>query len=156
MSDLALTPGFVFYDLGSGVGKCVIQVAIDWLPSKSVGIELAKTRHDAALEAHSHALQLGLLKDRNISFINGDIMDTELYQDGEVLYVASLCFDTEFMGVLAEKLSHLPHLDYIATIQEFPKPLPPNLVYLRPVSIRMTWNDDDQKTPVHLYGRKAT
>ena len=41
----------VWYDLGSGVGKAVLQFALQHKIKRAVGIELARSRHDIAAAA---------------------------------------------------------------------------------------------------------
>lgn len=48
MEHLGGAHGKVFYDLGSGLGKMCMQVAVDWGALRAVGVELAATRHSAA------------------------------------------------------------------------------------------------------------
>lgn len=48
-------PGDIFYDLGSGTGRCVVQAAVEWPIERAVGIELSASRHGAGEMALARA-----------------------------------------------------------------------------------------------------
>ena len=85
-----LPHGWGFADLGSGVGRLCVQVAImspRWGCGRSVGVELSHTRHLAALRAAKQAKAFGALPpDCSLEFREADILHTPL--DGlTVVYV---------------------------------------------------------------------
>ena len=85
-----LPHGWGFADLGSGVGRMCVQVAImspRWGCGRSVGVELSHTRHLAALRAAKQAKAFGALPpDCSLEFREADILHTPL--DGlTVVYV---------------------------------------------------------------------
>ena len=100
----------VIYDLGSGVGKVVIQFALETKARKCVGIELGLRRHQASLEAHKK-----LLEDRSIisssenslehriAFVHGNIMEDD-WSDSTVLFINAFVFSEEIMDYIEKKV----------------------------------------------------
>ena len=124
----------VFLDLGSGVGKLVIQT---WLEvprlKRVVGVELEASRHDSAIRAcndvemQARALRDSLgdqssvfCTDASVQFIQGDLFHVNV-SDVTHVYVASLCFTSEMMERLADKLvNEASRLEVVATLKPFP------------------------------------
>merc|ERR1712224_523492 len=53
IAHLALGEGDVFAELGSGLGRCALQVFLDTRISHAIGVELHRGRHAAAAEVVS-------------------------------------------------------------------------------------------------------
>jgi Histone methylation protein DOT1 len=103
----------VFYDLGSGAGKLVVQMFLEKVASVSIGIELSKRRHDLAVKswnAVQEALCLfradvicKILRDdqvveqERVQLWNRDIMDTD-FSTATHIYISSLCFPKVLAG----------------------------------------------------------
>jgi hypothetical protein len=127
--------GIVFFDLGSGVGKLVTQSYLE-LPRlrRAVGVELEASRHDSAIRAWSATdEQARILRDSlvnqaavfctdaTVQFIQGDLFHVDV-SDATHVYVASLCFSSEMMERLADKLlNEASCLEVVATLKQFPK-----------------------------------
>ncbi len=112
---LQLGTNDVVYDLGSGVGKMVLQVAMTTSVRKCVGIEMAPSRHQGARAALTRARELGLLRARECEFFRGDFMEADL-ADATVIYTCSTTFSDRLMRRLTLKLSTLsPGLRFITT-----------------------------------------
>ena len=107
----------VFYDLGSGAGRLVLQAALEWPCQRSVGIELAKSRHMVGKMALSRASRE--VRERAVLKC-ADMIACEGCEDATLVYVASLLFDDPFMSLLGGKLAQLPHLRTIAALTRFP------------------------------------
>ena len=124
----------VFLDLGSGVGKLVMQTFLE-VPRlrRAVGVELEASRHDSALRAwnviekHARALRDSLGEQSSVffagatvQFIRGDLYEIDVSQATHI-YVASLCFSSEMMERLADKLlNEASRLEVMATLKPFP------------------------------------
>ena len=94
----------------------VIQCALEWPSLRSMlGVELSHTRHATAVAAHSRDPQLL----HKVQLIEGDMLAVDL-SDVDVLYVASLLFDDEFMGRLGGVLARQPRLRAVASLTPFP------------------------------------
>lgn len=136
----------VFYDLGCGTGKCVVQVYLETPVKKVVGVEYAKSRYDDAMTVRAQLQKKGLIKKkRKLIFINGDIQQ-ENFDDATAIFFNSLCFTDEFMGKIVDKFSHLKSGTRIATTKEFPER--DYLVFDGPKTIKMSW---DSQSTVYFY-----
>ncbi len=103
---LQLTPDDVFYDLGSGIGKVVLQVAMTCDIRRVVGIEMAPGRHRAATEILARARGENLLQVRDCELIQGNFLERSL-ADATVIYSCSTAFSETFMRRLVRKLGGL-------------------------------------------------
>ena len=77
----------VFYDLGSGLGKMVVHIGLEYGVKKSVGIELSKERHQAALHLkEKYGKKNDKIEFHNISFFEYDFSDaTVIYCDNTAM-----------------------------------------------------------------------
>ncbi|KAG7351696.1 histone methylation protein [Nitzschia inconspicua] len=140
--------GVHFYDLGSGAGKLILQMAMELIDSNTCattttttttvtvsGVELSSTRHEAAQRAKETLLQLSLKPNDcdflfptttldAVEFLQDDMLSVDLHRATHI-YVASLCFPSWLLTNLEEKiLRECTHtLQCIATLQRFPNDL---------------------------------
>ena len=96
-----------FYDLGSGVGKVVLQVAMTVPVQRSIGIELVGTRHRIAQRMLAQLEPTGLLRASECRFRRSDFMRARL-TGATVIYTCSTAFSEEFMEELAAHLARRP------------------------------------------------
>lgn len=127
-SEIKPQPGEIFYDLGSGSGRLVLYAALSFPFTKSIGIELL----DGLVNVAQTKLALGKKRlltlpdfDPNrlgeIKFIQADFNKTNL-KDASVVYIASTCFEDEFMLNLT---LHLEKQLAVGTrVITFARPLP--------------------------------
>jgi len=115
----------VFYDLGSGAGRFVLQAALEWPCSHAVGIELSRTRHRVGEVALSRTAPF--VRQR-ATLRCADMLACEGCEDATLIYVASLVFDDAFMRQLGTRLSQLPRLRAIASLRPFPPGALPEFV----------------------------
>ena len=121
LDDLKLTKNDVFYDLGSGVGKMVVQVYFNTPVKKSVGVELAPTRTKYAQEVKEQLDKDGLVdKKRKLEFHQKDILELS-YTDATVVYCASTCYTEEFMQKMADVLAKGKKGLRVATLKKLPE-----------------------------------
>lgn len=112
---LGLGPGDSFYDLGSGIGKVVLQVAMTAAVDRCVGIELVGSRHRIAERMLARLRPLGLLRAREVRLRRGDFMRARI-GDATVVYTCSTAFSTPFMNELCARLARLrPGLRWVST-----------------------------------------
>ena len=90
----------VFYDLGSGLGKMVIHIGLEYGVKKSTGIEYSKERHEGAL-----FLKESYAKEHsNIEFHCGNYILHDL-SDATVVYLDNTCFPDEIFIKMYEGLT---------------------------------------------------
>lgn len=135
----------VLYDLGSGVGKTVLQSALTVPNARHVGIELVPSRHNTAVRMLKRIRAEGLLGDTDVRLRKADILRARL-SDATVLYTCSTAFPSEFMNLLAAKLSRLPEGIRLVSLQD----LDPNPYFEeeRELKLDMSWKP---RASVHVY-----
>jgi hypothetical protein len=141
-----LGPDDVFYDLGSGVGKAVIQVGLTAAVKKAVGVELSSTRHERALTALKQLEDLqssGRIE--NITFIHGNFLSQDLHDATHIL-LCSTCFPDELMEKLSIKLAELKPGVKIATLRLLPPH--PKFAKISTHMLPMSWIELSE---VHIY-----
>ncbi len=105
LKELKLNKKDVFYDLGCGVGKMVIQVYLTSPAKKCAGVELSPTRYKYAQQVKEELKKAGKVqKRRPLEFLNQDMCAVSL-DDATVVYLASTCFSDELMQKITNKLS---------------------------------------------------
>lgn len=163
-----------FIDLGSGVGKLVVQAYLEWPQViHSVGVELAKSRVGRAREAwtamvasgeadglrqaavalawKSNASSINSTSDvsSGVHFIEGDMFEVDVSKATHV-YIASLCFDDVILGRLADKLSsEASNLLVAVSLRRFPDGLAGFHIKARP-QIEMSWTKGSS-IPAYIY-----
>ena len=137
----------VLYDLGSGVGKFVMQTALSCPAKKVVGLELSKERHAIARQALKQAKKVTRLKTKEVAFRNADIMKAKL-SDATIVYTCSTAFPTRFLNKLTRRLSHLKEDTLFVSLQELDDN--PWFIPIDTLKLDMSWQ---KRTPVHVYLR---
>jgi len=133
-----LTKKDVFYDLGCGVGKFVIQIYLDTPVKKAAGIELSKTRIDKAKQALEQIKKDGRLqKGRKLEFKEQNILDAHL-KDATAIFISSLCFSDELLEQIAKKLARLKPGLRIATSRKLTEH--PAFKLVETLQIPMSWS----------------
>jgi hypothetical protein len=163
---LSEASGAHFYDLGSGVGRLVVHAWLTMPPNalaRAVGVELAPSRHESAVEAwtsleaslaaggrDSSLLQPAHQPAHKPEFRCASMLDTDLSRATHI-YVASLCFGEELLGQLWRRLrAYAPRLRVVASLCEFPAAAgapPPSAVAV----VKMTWNKTRPGNKVFVY-----
>ncbi len=105
----------VFFDLGSGMGKVVLQVAMTARLKQCVGIELVDSRHRVACEVLADARAQGLLRTDDVVFRHSDMLRARL-SGATVVYTCSTAFSDVFMAKLVARLARLPAGLRVATL----------------------------------------
>ncbi|HZW60962.1 MAG TPA: hypothetical protein VFF04_01940 [Candidatus Babeliales bacterium] len=136
---LDLGPDDVFYDLGCGVGKTVIQVYLNTPVKKAEGVELANGRCVHALKVYKKLHRLGYIKPgRRMVFKLKDMLNVNM-SDATVVYTCSTCFDRKLMVRIGEKLSHCkPGLIFL-TLKPLPNPEEYGFKLITEYSEPMSW-----------------
>jgi len=149
LSDLHAEEKSVFLDVGSGVGKLLVQAYMD-LPgvSQFIGIELSHSRHVCAISAWN-SVKDEALRIRNshggpdsatLTLLHGDFFGMHI---GHVtnMYVSSMCFSDRMMRRLGEKLiKEGLSLQQIASIRKFPDRMEDRLGIPKCFHVEMSWS----------------
>ena len=143
----------VFFDLGSGAGRVIAQIAMQRPEVRAVGIELSQTRHAVACAA----LERLAPAPHRAAAVHGDILAAPC--DGAtVVFIAGLLFDDGFMRRLGERLAALPRVRAIATLRPFPADTVARLASLGleeragPAQLTCTW----AVQRVYVYERRSS
>ena len=119
----------MFYDLGSGAGRLVAQAWLELPVARAVGVELAPSRHAAALRAwrgaSTGAEVRQLRAEGGPEFRLASMLETDL-ADATHVYVASLVMGDELLDALWRRLEAAPALEAVATLRRFRAPKPRN------------------------------
>lgn len=135
----------VFYDLGSGSGKVVLQAAMTAAVRKCVGVELSETRVAESRRVLRIARRRGLLRARACGFRHEDIMKTYL-RDATVIYTCSTAFSMRFMNMVAARIGKLDRRLRLVSLQELDSRR--GFVEIETLRLDATWT---RRTPVHVY-----
>ena len=131
-----LSPADFFVDLGSGVGRTVVQATLEFGCQQSHGVELSPSRHERAQRAlvellgRQDALHR-LMTDGGMGSAKTLLIEGVRLREGNLLefpvgfatvcWVASLCFSDDFMDAVSEKLAtEASSLRAIVSLSAFP------------------------------------
>ena len=141
-----------FMDLGSGAGRLVAQAWLE-LPDlqRAIGVELAPTRHAAAMRAWERleAAPQTASREGSPEFWLGSMLEADLSCATHV-YVASLCMGDSLLDQLWSRLlTQAPTLEVVASLREFrTAKVPPD----DKVEVEMTWTPKGGRgSPVFIY-----
>ncbi len=145
LSYLQLSEKDVVYDLGSGVGKVVIYMALATPVRKAIGIELSESRHQDAKKAFANARALTKELAGRCEFLNDDLTVVNL-SNASVIYTCSTAFSINFMRKVTARLALLSHKFRLVTLQELPECGPFKVI--DKLNLDMSWV---RQTPVYVY-----
>lgn len=141
IKELNPTKDDVFYDLGSGAGRMVITMHLISPVKKTLGIELASSRHEKAMQALKDIKkEIKVHPLRIIDFKNEDLLKFPLH-DATIIYTASTCFSDKFMEKLTKKLAQeLPKGAKVLTLRQLAQDSAFNLK--KQLQVPMTWSNN--------------
>lgn len=135
----------IFYDLGSGVGKVVMQVCMTTPVEKAIGVELSATRFNKSIEALSRFQALDPLRSVHCQYLHKDFSEVNL-EAATAIFMCSTCYPNELLVVLADKFSKLKPGTRIASLKALPQH--DKLHCSKIVNLKMTWSESSS---VHFY-----
>ena len=115
-----MTASDSFIDLGSGVGKVVLQVAMLVPGIRSMGIELDSERHEGARRALRAAVREGLVPKGACTLKHDSILDAK-YGRASVLLANSTCFPSALLAQVSQRIATMRRPITFVTFQELPK-----------------------------------
>lgn len=123
---IGVTKDDVFYDLGSGNGKVVLQFFINSPASKAYGIEYFPERSFISERALKKAYKLfpKLLDsdDRIISYQIKNIKNIHYLDNATIIFMCSTCYPSELLDIIYKKIEDLKDkskLRYVITHKEY-------------------------------------
>lgn len=118
MAALSMDRRSVFYDIGSGTGRVVLQVACNSCAGKAVGVELSSTRHQQAVAA-LEVLEAGGTQHRPVEFHNADVASFP-FHDGTHFFLCSTAFGAALCRRIAAKIAKLRDFRVLVTTRALP------------------------------------
>lgn len=117
LTRLSLNRRDVFYDLGCGTGKVIVEIATTVPLKKCVGIEIAKSRLVKAESVAGKVREHGLIKARQLELRHENFLNSD-FADATVLYTCSTCFSDNLMKQLTGKIAALNRELLFITFQD--------------------------------------
>lgn len=120
---LDLKESDVFYDLGCGTGKIVMQVALQTRCKASKGIEIMFDRIEEGLKAFQRLEERydEKLGRNRMTIVQGDISDPPAcanLQDATVLFINNVCFGPALMHIVTDILTNYPNIHRVVTLRK--------------------------------------
>lgn len=119
LSKLSLTEDDIFFDLGSGSGKLVLQVFLQTNVKECVGIEVSSALYQqsvCALNQIQQELPLFFADNRKISFVRGDFFETS-FAKATILLINSTCFSQAMLIKLSSLINQQTAIRYVLTLR---------------------------------------
>eukprot|EP00943_MAST-04B_sp_MAST-4B-sp1_P000187 g187.t1 len=147
----------VMYDLGSGLGRVILQSALSSKIKKLVGVELSRTRYEPSCNAlknmtthystekcrEEHKTEEQNLLQQKISFVNGDILRYDI-TDGTLIYLCATTWPYSLIQALQGKFTKLKPNSLIVTFKPFISVPPYNssFVHNGTINVKTSWHDN--------------
>jgi hypothetical protein len=144
IKELIITDQDVFYDLGSGTGKIVMQFfmntpvkyafGVEYFPERSYNAEIALKR---LYKSHPEILD----NNRIISYQIQNIKDIHYLDNATIVFLCSTCYPVELLGYVYEKLKDSDKIRYIITHKEYPD-FARKLPNKKTIQLPCTWSNN--------------
>lgn len=141
----------LFVDLGAGVGKVALGVALRVPGIRCIGIEISGARHAGACQALHRAEALGWLEPGRCTFRHADALNADL-SGATILFANSTCFPEKLLGSIARKVAALDGPLTFVTLQRLPAG--PDRMFEH-VATRVCQTSWTKRCDMHLYRRPA-
>lgn len=140
MSSIKLSVDDVFFDLGSGLGKVVIQLFLTTSIRESYGIEIRPDLHQQAL-----TILRQIQKDlpdcfpysRKLTFLCGNFLEIPL-SSATLLLIASPCFSPTILHRLSGIINDLSSVHSVFSLR--PLPALKRLPFKKAIAIECSWD----------------
>ena len=150
IQEIQPTENDVFYDLGSGIGKFVIQMYLQSSVKKCIGIELSQSRAEKANQALKALLKKTPLEQhRSLQFIHQNVSQAAL-DDATIVFMCSTCFSDRLLEEILHKLSACTKGLRVISLRSLPKN--EHFSLEKQLELPMTWS---KGSPVYLYRKIA-
>lgn len=139
LSAIRLTEQDIFYDLGSGFGKIVLQVFFQSNVKEVCGIEINSDFYKLSMLA-SQRVQKELpdfFKNRKLTLLSGDFLETPL-ASATVIFINSMCFNPVLLNQITNMLNQLPGVHTVVSLR--PMANLKNLTFRKAIRIECSWD----------------
>lgn len=122
LSAISISEQDVLFDLGSGLGKLVIQVFLTSVVKEACGIEIIPELHQQSLNAAQrvqHDLPDFYAGQRKLTFLSGSFLDISLAK-ASILIIGSPCFSQRILYPLGEIINHTPGIHTVMSLRPIP------------------------------------
>lgn len=140
LAAMSLTEHDVFYDLGSGLGKAVMQVFLKSPVKEACGIEIIPELYQQSLLAAQKAQQelpAFYLNGRTVTFQLGSFLDISL-SSATVLLIGSPCFTQNLLLELGKIVENNPRIHTVLTLR--PIHSLRRLPFIKTVRVECSWD----------------
>ena len=140
MRTCGLGPSDTFADLGSGFGSAVLQAASEFNVRHACGVELAPSRHRAAVRAWEEAEPD--VRER-VRLVEGDAAEASgVLEETTVVWLSNLLFGPPLQARLSALVADAPTVRLVAVLKKFPDGPPRGFVEDDcPVLCQMSWTN---------------
>ncbi|POM69270.1 Histone methyltransferase [Phytophthora palmivora] len=113
----------VFFDLGCGTGKILVQTALQTPCKRAIGIELMQNRVQEGHKALNRLKEreISILHDKQIEIFRGDIFvppEEARLMDATVVFINNVMFGPQLMLKVLQLLSEMPKLRCVITLRK--------------------------------------
>ena len=163
---LKLGPSDRFADLGSGIGRTVVQAVTEFDVAASYGVEMSPTRHARAMAGRQ---ALATADSERITLVLGDCCESTEWAEGgglhdaTVVWACSKMFGDPLMERIGELIAANGHVRTVASLKHFPGGVIGFTEQRPPEQCEMSWTvslaiDMDHANsapgmPVYIYSR---
>ncbi len=140
ISAIQLTENDIFVDLGSGMGKIVIQFFLKSMIKAAYGIELLPHLHQNAVEAAKtlqHDLPCFYNGTRQLIFLLGSFLDTP-FKTATIVLITSTCFTQSLLNELGIIIENTPSIHTVLCLH--PIRTLQRLVFKKVIRIECSWD----------------
>lgn len=119
LSHLKLTENDIFVDLGSALGKVVVQVFLQSPVKQALGIELILALHQRALamaELIREELPDFYANNRQLTFMQGDFLNCSI-DNATVVLINGVCFNPTMLHILGQLINNTPSVHTVLTLR---------------------------------------
>lgn len=113
----------VFFDLGCGTGKILVQAALQTPCKRAIGIELMQNRVQEGQRALNRLKErdIAVLEDKEIEIFRGDIFvppEEARLMDATVVFINNVMFGPQLMLKVLQLLKEMPKLRCVMTLRK--------------------------------------
>lgn len=114
--------GDVFLDLGSGLGKCALQVFMKSDLRKIIAIEASTLLHEQAQAIYQQVQKdfPYFWEEGRETHLIGDNFLKQDWQDSTVIYSCSTCFTPELLVLIGNKINQYPQIRDVFSLRPLP------------------------------------